>query len=171
MRKDILTRIARLEAKFGMRKGNEAQTKWGRFKWALMDIVAFHAGKFSSGESLAAAFARALGMKTMDLKNALSPDNRNGPDIWAIGLEKLNALVAARGGRLIAENGKLVVEARQDDDRRDGFEVLDELYQEIPDEFKKRFNLLPTLADYVKEATSAGSRRSDAVPSDPSPGD
>jgi hypothetical protein len=61
-----------------------------------------------------------------------------------------------RGGRLITENGSLIPEKPgQDDDRRDGFEVLDELYREIPDEIKKPRNLLPFLADYIEKAISA----------------
>jgi len=38
----------------------------------------------------------------------------------------------------------------QDDDRRNGFDVLDELYHEMPEEMKKRHHLLPFLSDYVK---------------------
>jgi hypothetical protein len=65
-------------------------------------------------------------------------------------------MVAAGGDRPITENGSPILERpRQDDDRRDGFEALDELYQEIPDELKIRFKLLPSLAYYFKEATSA----------------
>ncbi len=71
-------------------------------------------------------------------------------------IEKLNTIVAARGGRPITQNGSPILERpRQDDDRRDGFEVFDELYQEIPDEMKERRNLLPSLADYFEKAISA----------------
>ena len=68
-------------------------------------VVAFHAGKLSSEESLATAFARALGMTSHDLKNALRGDNYDGPKVWPLFLEKLNTMVAARGGRPISKNG------------------------------------------------------------------
>jgi hypothetical protein len=65
-------------------------------------------------------------------------------------------MVVARGGRPITESGSLILERpRQDDDRRDGFEVLDELYREIPDEIKKSHSLLPFFANYFGKAISA----------------
>ena len=143
-----------LEAKLGMSDADEVKTKrWG-FWSALMATVAFHGGKWSGGESQATAFARALDMRNDELKRALSP-GYDGPNLSRLMLEKLNSLVAARGGRPIAENGELILETPKYDDRHDGFEVLDELYQEIPDELKKRFNLLPSLADYIEKAISA----------------
>jgi hypothetical protein len=155
MKKDMLRRLARLEAKLGKGKAYEVD-KWYGSKVALMSVVAFHAGKMSAKESLATAFARALGMTSYDLNNALRRDNYDGPEVWSLVLEKLNATIAARGGRPITENGSLILERpRQDDDRRDGFEVLDELYQEIPDEIKKSCNLLPFLSDYIAKALSA----------------
>ena len=121
--------------------------RWG-LKLALMAIVAFHVGKLSGGESHATAFARALDMTNDEFKNALNPAC-DGPDFWPLVLERLNTMVAARGGRPITENGSPILERpRQDDDRRDGFEVLDELYQEIPDRIKKSQSLLPFLAEY-----------------------
>jgi len=152
MRADIRRRIERLEAKLGKSDANEVNTKrWG-FWSALMAIVAVHGGKLSGGESQATAFARALDMRNDELKRALSP-GYDGPNLSRLTLEKLNSLVAARGGRPIAENGELILETPKYDDRHDGFEVLDELYQEIPDQLKKRFKLLPSLAYYFKEAT------------------
>jgi hypothetical protein len=155
MKKNQLKRLARLEAILGKSDPNEVDMKrWG-FKSALMATAAFHVGKLSGGESHATAFARALDMTHGELKNTLSPDY-DPPDFWPLVLETVNTMVAARGGRPITENGSPILERpRQDDDRRDGFEVLDELYQEIPDELKKRFKLLPALAYYFKEATSA----------------
>jgi hypothetical protein len=155
---DLRRRIDRLEAKLGKSDANkvDVDTKGLRLKLALMAIVAFHVGKLSGGEALATASARALDMTTDDLKNAFRPGNHDGPEPWPLFLEKLNIMVAARGGRPITENGSRILERpRQDDDRRDGFEVLDELYREIPDEIKKSCNLLPFLADYIEKAISA----------------
>lgn len=115
-----------------------------------MAIVGFHAGKLSAGESLATAFARALGMTTRELNKAFSPHNQDGPEVWPLMLEKLNDLAAARGGCPITENGSLILEPRQGDDQRNGFDVLDELYQEMPEEMKKSYHLRPFLADYIK---------------------
>jgi hypothetical protein len=152
---DLRRRIDRLEAKLGKSDANKVNTKGLRLKLALMAIVAFHVGKLSGAESHATAFAAALDMTNDEFENALNPAC-DGPDFWPLVLERLNTMVAARGGRPITEDGSLILERpRQDDDRRDGFEVLDELYQEIPDELKIRFKLLPSLAYYFKEATSA----------------
>jgi hypothetical protein len=79
-------------------------------------------------------------------------------------LEKLNTMVVARGVRPITEDGSVVVDGpRPDDDWRSGLDVLDvldELYQEIPDEIKKSHNLLPFLADYIaKESAEQDNRR------------
>jgi hypothetical protein len=53
-------------------------------------------------------------------------------------------------GRPITENGSLIIErARQDGDRRNGLEVFDELYGELPEGMKERHQLLPYLADYL----------------------
>jgi hypothetical protein len=133
MRADIRRRIARLEAKLGMSDANKVNTKWAGFRSAMMATVAFHVGKFSGGESQATAFARALDMTNGELKRALNPAH-DGPDFWPLMLERLNTVIALRGGRAISQNGFLVAEEpSQEDDRRDGFEVLDELYQEIPE--------------------------------------
>jgi hypothetical protein len=151
---ELRRRIARLEDKLGKGKAYEVD-KWYEYRLALMSLVAIHAGKLSSEESLATAFARALGMTSYAFNNALRGDNYDGPKIWPLFLEKLNTMVAARGGRPITENGSLVLERRQDDDRRAVFEVLHELYREIPDEIKKRRDLLPSLADYIEKAIGA----------------
>jgi hypothetical protein len=108
MKADLRRRIARLEAKLGKGKAYEVD-KWYGSKVALMSVVAFHAGKLSSGESLATAFACALGMTSYDLNNALRRDNYDGPEVWPLVLEKLNTLIAARAGRPILENGSLGV--------------------------------------------------------------
>ena len=144
-----------LEAKLGMSDANEVNTKWWGYKSALMAVVAFHGGKMSGGESQATAFARALEMTNGELKRALSP-GYDGPDLMRLTVEKLNTMVAARGGRPVTKNGSLNLEAGSPgDDRRDGFEVLDELYEEIPVAVKERLKLLPSLADYIEKATSA----------------
>jgi hypothetical protein len=93
-------------------------------------------------------------MTTREETNAFSPHNQDGPEVWPLMLEKLNELATARGGRPITENGSLILEPRQGDDRRNGFDVLDELYQEMPEEMKKSHHLRPFLADYI-EAISA----------------
>jgi hypothetical protein len=57
--------------------------------------------------------ARAMPMVRMgDLKSWMSLENHDGPDLWPLMLEKLNAVVAARGGRPITENGSLVSKDR-----------------------------------------------------------
>jgi hypothetical protein len=66
----------------------------------MMATVAFHVGKFSGGESQATAFARALDMTNGELKRALTPGH-GGPDFWPLMLERLDTLIAARGGRAI----------------------------------------------------------------------
>jgi hypothetical protein len=48
-------------------------------------------------------------MTAGELKNALSPNDDN-PNIWPMVLEKLHAIVAARGGRPVTENGSLILE-------------------------------------------------------------
>lgn len=151
---ELRRRIARLEAKLG--KGEPYKIdEWYGYRFALMSVVAFHAGKLSSEESLATAFARALDMTPYEF-NALKGDNHLWPKVWPLFLEKLDTMVAARGGRSITQSGSLSLERpHQDDGRRDGFEVFDELYNEIPDEVKKSRNLLPSLADYIEKAISA----------------
>jgi hypothetical protein len=152
MRADIRRRIARLEAKLGMSDANKADTKRAGFRSAMMAIVAFHVGKYSGGESQATALARALGMTNGELKRALTPGH-DGPNFWPLMLERLNTVIALRGGRAISQNGFLVAEKpSQDDDRRDGFAVLDELYQEIPEDIKTRWKLLPSLVDCIAAA-------------------
>jgi hypothetical protein len=149
MNKDMLKRLARLEAKLGISDANTVDTNRARFRTAMMAIVAFHVGKFSGGESQATAFARALDMTNGELKRALTPGH-DGPNFWPLMLERLNTLIALRGGRAISQNGFLVAEEpSQDDDRRDGFDVLDELYQEIPEDIKTRWKLLPSIVDHI----------------------
>lgn len=131
MKRDIGRRLARLEAKLLKSPAKEVDQAW-EFKFALMQVVAFHIGKLSEGGSIATAFARALGMTDLEFKHAL------GPDFWPLTLEKLNDLVIARGARPIIENGTLILEGPgQGDDRRNGFDVLDELYQEIPEKYRR----------------------------------
>jgi hypothetical protein len=85
-----------------------------------------------------------------EFKSAFSADHHNAPDVWSMILEKLNTLVVEHGGRLILENGCLNFDrTRDDDDRRNGFSVLDELYEAIPDSLKNRHRLVPCLSDYL----------------------
>jgi hypothetical protein len=135
MKRDMGRRLARLEAKLLKSPAKEVDQAW-EFKFALMQVVAFHIGKLSEGGSIATAFARALGMTGPEFKHALEP-GYDGPDFWPLTLEKLNDLVIARGARPIMENGSLILEGPgQGDDRRNGFDVLDELYQEIPEKYR-----------------------------------
>ena len=89
-----------------------------------MAIVGFHVGGQADKDFPAGALGRALAMTSDELKAAFDPESRDGPDIGAMTLEKLNILVAVRGGRPIAET-----EAGEAG-RRDALEVLDELYEE-----------------------------------------
>jgi hypothetical protein len=140
-------RLARLESRWPNSIANQNDLEWYQFKSAAMAIVAFHAGKLTPKDSLATALARVLDMTANELKAALDPNNRDGPDIWPLVLEKLNDLAAARGGRPITENGSLILErARQNDDRRNGLEVLDELYGELPEGMRERHHLSPYLS-------------------------
>ena len=138
MKRDIGRRLARLEAKL-LKSPAKKVDEWGGFKWALMAIVAIHSGQMSAGDSFMTALAGGLGMTGLELKDALRSDH-DGPDFWPLTLEKLNDLVIARGARPIIENGSLILEGPgqggQGDDRRDGFDVLDELYQEIPEKYR-----------------------------------
>jgi hypothetical protein len=89
-------------------------------------------------------------MTGRELKSAFNPDNHEGPDVWLIVLEKLDALVATRGGRPLMENGLLILETPSAGDGwRNGFDVLDELYEEMPQDMKDRYRMLPYLADYL----------------------
>jgi hypothetical protein len=115
-----------------------------------MEIVAFHAGKRSMESSFEAALACGLDMTVEELKNAHRSDFE-GPDLSGLLFNKLNDLVTARGGHPIMENGSLVLERpEQDDARRTGFGVLDELYQELPEELKYSQYLIPPLSCYVR---------------------
>jgi hypothetical protein len=116
MRKDILARLAKLETKLGKGNAKEVNTKQGR-GLAVLHIIAFHSNFSHESlgdphESLGDAIARGLGMTTPDLKSAL---RSNPADLWALALEKLDALVTARGGRPIGG----VCEARPCRARRD----------------------------------------------------
>jgi len=91
-----------------------------------------------------------IGITAGELKSSLSSNNREDPDVWPMILDKLNAMVAAHGGRPVTENGSLILErSPQDDGRRNGLEVLDELYGELPEGLKERHRLLPCFADYL----------------------
>jgi hypothetical protein len=64
----------------------------------VISVVAFYAGEWTPGDSLANALARALDITAGELINALSPNNDDNPNIWPRVREKLNAIVTARGG-------------------------------------------------------------------------
>ena len=141
-------RLERLEAQMG--QINEFDLRSYEYKSALISIVGFHVGKLNARESLATAFARALEITPGEFKKALDRDSYDGPDFWPKTLEKLNSLVVTRGGRPIFENGSLILERpRADDDWRSGLEVLDELFEELPQDIKDRHHLLICFADYL----------------------
>ncbi len=143
-------RLTRLEAQRVNSVANQNDLRWYEFRSTMMSIVAFYAGQLKPGDSLATALARALDITDGELKSALSSNNRDDPNILPMVLEKLNAIVAARGGRPVTENGSLILDrCSKDDGRRNGLEVLDELFDELPDGMKERHHLLPHLADYL----------------------
>jgi hypothetical protein len=150
MNHHVKRRLARLEARRLNRVADESALKRFEFKTAVMSIVAFHAGELARAPSFATALAGALHITDGELKSALRPGNHDRLDLWALVLKKLNDLAAARGGHPIVENGSLILEkSREDDHRRNGLEMLDQLYDEIPDALKERHHLLPHLADYL----------------------
>ena len=143
-------RLARLEARLAKSGATENDLIGYEFKSIVMSIVAFYAGELRPEDSLATALARAIGITAGELKSSLSSNNREDPDVWPMILDKLNAMVAAHGGRPVTENGSLILErSPQDDGRRNGLEVLDELYGELPEGLKERHRLLPCFADYL----------------------
>jgi hypothetical protein len=139
-------RLARLEARW-VDSSNENHMIGYEFRSTVMSIVAFYGGELTPKDSLATALARALDMPAGELKNVLSPTN-DDDHIWPMVLEKLNAMVAAHGGRPVTENGSLILErSPRDDGRRDGLEVLDELYEALPEGIKERHRLPFCFAD------------------------
>jgi hypothetical protein len=139
-------RLARLEAQQSHHGANKSDSKQFKFKMAITSIVAFHAGALTPADSFATALARGLCITTLELKTALSPDNHDRFDLWARVLEKLNDLSASRGGPPMIENGSLIFEGSQEnDDGSGGLEMLDQLYDEIPNDLKERHRLLPHL--------------------------
>jgi hypothetical protein len=143
-------RLARLEAQRSHPGTNTSDSKQFKFKMAVMSIVAFHAGGMTPADSFATALARGLSITARELKSALNPDNDDRLDVWALVLDKLNDLSVSRGCPPIFEDGSFTVEGSRDDhDRRDGLDVLDQLYEEIPEEVRERHRLLPHLAGYL----------------------
>ena|SRR5271165_4570057 len=136
MKTDIRRRLARLEAKLGNGAASEVDMESYQVQLALMSIVCFHAGKLSAGESLESALDRALDMKHGKLKSAVKPHIDDGPDVWALILEKLQTIISAR-----CELPDIV-------GRPSDLDVLGKLYAEIPDEMKTSHGLRPFLADY-----------------------
>ena len=150
MKAFIRTRLERLEAQLGTSAPNESDSNSYRYKFALILILSFHAGSWTMRDAPVTALARALDMTGHELKSALNPCNHEGPDVWPIVLEKLDALVATRGGRPLMQNGLLILERPSaGDDWRNGFDVLDELYEEMPQDMKDRYRMQPYLADYL----------------------
>jgi hypothetical protein len=141
-------RLAKLEARRSHRGANKSDWNHFKFKMAIMSIVAFHVGALTTADSFAMALARGLCITGISLKRALGPDNHDPSDVWALVLDKLNDLLVARGSRAIYEDGFFTVEGSHDDDRLDGLDVLDQLYDEIPGTVKERSCLLPCLAAY-----------------------
>jgi hypothetical protein len=149
MNKQIWSRLVRLEAQRSHHGANTSDSKQFKFKMAIMSIVAFHAGEMTPADSFATALARGLCITARELKSALNPDNDDRLDVWALVLDKLNDLFVARSCSPIFENGLLTVEGSRDDDRRDGLDVLGQLYEEIPELVRERHRLLPHLAGYL----------------------
>jgi hypothetical protein len=139
-------RLARLEARW-VDSSDENDMLGYEFRSTVMSIVAFYGGELTPKDSLATALARALDMPAGELKNVLSPTN-DDDHVWPMVLEKLNAMVAAHGGRPVTENGSLILErSPRDEGRRDGLEVLDELYEALPEGIKERHRLPFCFAD------------------------
>ncbi len=145
MRSEMWDRIARLEARLPHRGPNESDARHARFKMAVMSIIAFHAGEWTSRDSFAVALTRGLQISGQQLKSALSASVGDSVDLWALVLEKLNDLAVARGGHTMFENGSWALEGSDEDD---GLDSLDQLYSEVPDALKERHQLLPHLANY-----------------------
>jgi hypothetical protein len=146
MKKRTRARLARLEARW-VDSSNENDLIRHEFKSTVMSIVAFFGGELTPKDSLATALARELEMPAGELKKVLSPNNDDN-HIWPIVLEKLNAIVAAHGGRPVTENGSQILErSPRDDGRRNGLEVLDELYEALPEGIKERHRLPFCFAD------------------------
>jgi hypothetical protein len=141
-------RLAKLEARRFHRGANHSDSIQSNFKLAVMLIVSFHVGVLTTEDSFATALARGLCISGISLKSALGPDNHNRSDVWALVLDKLNDLLVARGCRPIFDDGTFTVEGSRDDDRLDGLDVLDQLYDEIPGTVKERYCILPCLAAY-----------------------
>jgi hypothetical protein len=99
MKTYIRRRLARLEGRRVNSGPNESDLRRFKFKSTIMSIVAFHAGEWAPGDSLATALARGLDITAVELKNALKPNSCDRRDIWVLVLEKLNDLIVARGGR------------------------------------------------------------------------
>jgi hypothetical protein len=138
MKTGVRRRLARLEAilnrSAASRKSaaSEIGAQLNEIELAFIVLVCFRDGNLSDGESVETALGRTLDMKLAKLKSA---------DDWAgvrpLILEKLNTMVTERGGQPIAENGELIL------GRSSGLPMLGELYAEIPDEIKTRYNLQP----------------------------
>jgi hypothetical protein len=141
MRRGLRARIELLEGRAAKVPAGHHDMNEYRRKTALMAIVAAHVGKWGERDSPAEAYARALGISAAELKRALDPDAHDDAGIWDKTLSLLEDLVAQRGGR------------RQDipteeDSRRDGFEVLRDLYDKVPQRLKGQMKLFPLLVDY-----------------------
>lgn len=149
MKTHIKARIARLEAQRSNRIADKNDSKQFQFKMAVMSVVAFHAGELTFGDSFASALARGLSITSLELKNALKSNNCDRLNVWALVLEKLNDLSVLRGGLPIIEDRSLIFrESQENDDRADSLEMLDQLYDEIPNDLKERHRLLPHLVNY-----------------------
>jgi hypothetical protein len=138
MRRGLQARIERLEGQAAKVPARDHDMNEYRRKTALMAIVAAHVGKWGERDSLAEAYARALGISSAELKRALDPDVHDDAGIWDKTITLLEDLVAQRGGR------------RQDipteeDSWSDRFEVLRELYDEVPQRLKDQMKLFEHL--------------------------
>jgi hypothetical protein len=140
MKSDLRKRLDRLEAQ------TKADTKNYDIVGAVMAIVSFHSGKLSARAWPSMEIIESLEMTSNE--QAIDPDDVR--TIWRRTREKLNDLIASRGGTLISEGDEFILRTLRDgDDRRSSFAAVDELYQEIPADLKEKFELLPYLADYL----------------------
>jgi hypothetical protein len=125
MNREILRRLMRLETE-AVKTAKRYDPKTFAVKMALMAIVAHHVGRRATNESIATAYARSLNLNDRELKHKLA---NSRDDLWAKTIAQLKTLVEQRGGRLKKTSA-------EDGNFRDGFEVLAELYNEIPEDMK-----------------------------------
>jgi hypothetical protein len=139
MKRDIRRRLARLEAKL-LQSAAYTDLVSRDYQSAEMAIVAFYAGKLAPGESIETGLNRALNIPADE---SVKPDYE-GPELWPLVLEKLDSIVACRVGRPLIHEGP-----GADDDQRRRYYVLDDLYEEMPEERKNPNRIPRYFADFL----------------------